>query len=59
MGQLITPQLVAFLRERFPDRCPDVQMPDREVWFASGQASVVRFLQCELDRIEAEQLEGL
>ncbi|MDP3869916.1 hypothetical protein [Phenylobacterium sp.] len=28
----------------FPDRCPDLDASEREVWAAVGRAEVVRFL---------------
>ena len=36
--------LVADLDERFPDKCPDLDMSDREIWFQAGQRSVIDFL---------------
>lgn len=41
----VTKQLVEKLSELFPDRCPRLDDPDRNVWYKSGQASVVRFLE--------------
>jgi len=32
------------LEARFPDRCPNANASDREVWLAAGAAEVVRFL---------------
>jgi hypothetical protein len=32
------------LAQQFPDRAPDLQWTEKEVWFRSGQASVVRHL---------------
>ena len=40
----ISERLVSALAQQFPDRAPDLQWTEKEVWFRSGQASVVRFL---------------
>lgn len=37
-------ELIEALESRFPDRCPDLRTPEREVWAATGRAEVVRFL---------------
>jgi len=36
--------LVVDLDRRFPDKCPDLEMSDREIWFQAGQRSVIDFL---------------
>lgn len=36
--------LLYALERRFPDRLPDVTMPEREIWTAVGRAQIVRFL---------------
>lgn len=40
----VHPDLVEALEERFPDKCPALGTPEREVWAAVGRAEVVRFL---------------
>jgi hypothetical protein len=40
----ISERLVSALAQQFPDRAPDLQWTEKEVWFRSGQASVVRYL---------------
>ena len=40
----ISGRLVSALAQQFPDRAPDLQWTEKEVWFRSGQASVVRYL---------------
>jgi hypothetical protein len=40
----IPERLVSALAQQFPDRAPDLQWTEKEVWFRSGQASVVRYL---------------
>lgn len=40
----ISERLVSALSQQFPDRAPDLQWTEKEVWFRSGQASVVRYL---------------
>ena len=41
----IPPTLVSELSKVFPDQWPDLSMPDREIWYRAGQASVVRLLE--------------
>lgn len=41
----VTKEMLEYLTEVYPDRCPDLSRTEKEVWFASGQASVVRHLQ--------------
>ena len=40
----ITRALLAELEERFPARYPNLDWPDREIWYRAGQRSVVDFL---------------
>ena len=40
----VPPELVAWLETIYPDRCPALTTPDRDIWFAAGQAQVVRKL---------------
>ena len=37
----------------FPDKCPPLDASDRQVWYAIGQASVVRFLKRMLEEQES------
>ena len=46
----INPLLIKELERRFPDRCPDPAMTDREVWMAVGAAQVVRVLRQAMER---------
>lgn len=41
--------LVKDLEARFPDRCPDPKLTDREVWMEAGAARVVRYLRSVLE----------
>ena len=41
---VITDELIQALDAVFPDRCPDLSFSDREVWYRSGQRSVVDYL---------------
>ena len=36
--------VIVELNNRFPEMCADLEWSDRQVWFVSGQRSVVRFL---------------
>tara|TARA_R110000824_G_scaffold119200_6_gene273171 strand:- start:633 stop:830 length:198 start_codon:yes stop_codon:yes gene_type:complete len=40
----IPEQLLKDLNFRFPERCPDLEHDEKEVWYMSGQRSVIRFL---------------
>lgn len=41
-------ELIDYLDQAFPDRCPKIDMPDRAVWMAAGARSVVDFLKTRL-----------
>ena len=41
---ILDPNLVQTLDERFPERCPDPEWSDREVWMYTGRRQVVSFL---------------
>ena len=41
---VITDELIDALSQVFPNRCPDLSVSDREVWYRSGQRSVVEYL---------------
>lgn len=41
---IITDELINSLNAVFPDRCPDLSLSDREVWYRAGQRSVVDYL---------------
>ncbi len=43
----ISAALVEYVERVFPNRCPDLNMDDRQVWFAAGQADVARKLRYE------------
>ena len=40
----LSSSLIARLEELYPKRFPDLDWSDREIWFKSGQRSVVDFL---------------
>jgi len=37
--------LIIKLKELFPDRCPAIDMTDREIWLYSGQVKLVKILE--------------
>ena len=41
---VITDELIQALDQVFPNRCPDLSLSDREVWYRSGQMYVVDYL---------------
>ena len=40
----ISETLVKRLEKLFTDKCPDLTNTEKDVWFKSGQVSVIRFL---------------
>lgn len=36
--------IIKYLEELYPDKCPDLSMEEKLVWFSAGQVSVVRHL---------------
>lgn len=49
-------ELVQALDERFPERSPDPEWSDREVWMRAGERRVVRFLLRKLQEQEEDTL---
>jgi hypothetical protein len=41
--------LLAALELLFPDRCPDLATPERELWAQVGRCEVVRLLRARFD----------
>ena len=41
---IISKEVIGYLDEIFPDKCPDIKMTEKEVWFQAGQRSVVNHL---------------
>ncbi|MAE55960.1 MAG: hypothetical protein CMK23_08185 [Porticoccaceae bacterium] len=37
--------LIRRLNEMYPEQCPSLDAKDREIWFYSGQRSVVKMLE--------------
>tara|TARA_R100000781_G_scaffold22067_1_gene16402 strand:- start:3010 stop:3183 length:174 start_codon:yes stop_codon:yes gene_type:complete len=40
----IDKQIVDYLEEVYPDKAPDINMEEKQIWFNAGQVSVVRHL---------------
>jgi hypothetical protein len=55
----IDERLVAALAAKFPDKSPDLQMSEKQVWFNAGRADVVRWLALRLEEQNEQNLEGL
>ena len=55
---VIDRRLVEYLECVFPDRCPDPQFSEKEVWIAAGSAQVVRHLRFILEEQEKTVLEN-
>tara|TARA_B100000945_G_C20412936_1_gene613593 strand:+ start:31 stop:216 length:186 start_codon:yes stop_codon:yes gene_type:complete len=37
--------LISKLKEVYPDKCPSIDTPDREIWRYGGQVELVRMLE--------------
>lgn len=48
---LVSPELVKWLSDVFPDRVPSVADSDREIWMAVGRQDVIR----KLRKLSVEQ----
>lgn len=42
--------LIKMLDEHYPEKCPDLSMTDREIWFYVGQRTLVRHLVTRLEQ---------
>lgn len=51
--------LVKALERRFPDRAPNMDAPEREVWASVGTVRVVRFLRQQLEQQKEELLDNV
>lgn len=59
MGEIpfISDEILAYLSRVFPDKCPEKGTKMEDVWYAAGQASVVRHLRQARERYVDQQLE--
>ncbi|QDP54776.1 MAG: hypothetical protein Unbinned5784contig1000_19 [Prokaryotic dsDNA virus sp.] len=48
--------LIEHLNELFPDACPRLDTPEREIWWRAGQRSLVEVLQAEYERQTQEAM---
>ncbi len=55
---LIPLELLKELDRRFPERCPDPTMTEREIWLMTGRREVVRFLKAQADTQLEKTLQG-
>ena len=57
----LSEQLIAALATQFPERSAELDWTEKEVWFKSGQVSVVRWLASKLEEQENGpfEMEGL
>ena len=46
---LLSKSLIEKLDKLFPDKCPLLTDPDREIWYKVGQRSVINYLQQTYD----------
>ena len=55
----IPAELLEALNQRFPERSPELNWPDREIWVAVGERRVVRFLIEQSKRQQENLLENV
>lgn len=47
MGTVISKELIDELNKLFPNKCPSLTLPDREIWYKAGARSVVDYLESQ------------
>lgn len=52
----LSPELLDDLDTLFPERCPETDTADRDIWFYAGKRALVRDLRQALRRQESERL---
>lgn len=50
MTSNIPPELVAELKERFPNQCPDEDDSDRKIWINVGMCRLIEYLDAHCQR---------
>ncbi len=55
----IDERLVAALGAKFPDQSPTLDMTEKEIWFAAGNAHVIKWLSLKLEEQSEQDLGGL
>ena len=50
--------LIEYLEQLYPDKYPNIDTPDKEVWYKAGQVSVIRFLKKKLEEQNENILRG-
>jgi hypothetical protein len=50
--------LLDYLEKLYPDKYPNLDTPDKEVWFKAGQVSVLRFLKNKFEEQNENILKG-
>ena len=51
----ITQELIDYLDDKFPDKCPRITFTDRQIWVSAGSSDVVKHLR----RVKDEQEENI
>ena len=54
----LSKELLDYLDKQFPNQSPNLNDKEREVWFKSGQASVVKHLKQLLDEQNKKEAKG-
>lgn len=49
----VSPELIKWLEEHFPDRCPKETDSDRRVWMSAGAVEVVKHLRALFKKQES------
>jgi len=52
----VDPQLIEWLEAQYPNRVPDIEARDRDVWAAVGQQQVITYLKAVAAKIERVNL---
>lgn len=52
----VDPQLVEWLTRVFPDKCPDPEDTDREIWMAVGKQEVIKMLRARVNEQTEDNL---
>lgn len=55
---ILSVDLIDWLDEQYPERCPDPKQSDREIWIYAGARQVVRSLLAKKKQEEEENYQG-
>ena len=55
---LTIPEFIEWLDNLYPERCPDINDSEREIWMKAGERRLVRSLISKLKSTEQKELKG-